>query len=358
MRALIRQHGTSLAVGVVAVVLFAWIASGVLTREPPRQETQSSRAPMAVAVIESLAEPVERLLTLHGDVEPDQQVVVRAETAGRVIEWLAAPGESVRSGQTIARLAMDDREARLRRAEAAVRGRESDYRALQDLAREGLQARLQVEAAEAEFEAARADLEAIRLDIENTRLRAPLDGILNRRHAEVGNFVAVGGEVAEILENNPLLAVVRVPQHSVHHVRVGAAARVTFLDGATRDGTIRHVSARADSATRTFRVEITVPNADRSLPAGTSVRVVLPVETVRAHRISPALLALDDQGRLGLKVVEDDDRVAFHPVDPMRADVDGVWVEGLPEQARVITIGQGFVNAGETVRVMNQDGGG
>ena len=90
---------------------------------------------------------------------------------------------------------------------------------------------------------------------------------------------------------------------------------------------------------------------DRTLPSGISARVEIPVEIVQAHRVSPALVSLDDRGRLGVKIVDEDDRMAFYPIDPMRADVEGLWVTGLPERARVITVGQGFVNAGDPVRV-------
>jgi membrane fusion protein, multidrug efflux system len=347
----LRKHKNSLTILAVVLLLALWVASGPLTRDGPELPAREPPVPMRVAVVESAAQPVERRLTLQGEVEPDQVVTVRAETAGRVVEILVASSEAVRIGQVIARLAMDDREARLRRAEAAVKGRETDYRGAQQLAREGLQAQLRVESALAELEAARADLEAVRLEIAQTRISAPIAGILDRRRAEVGDYVAVGGAVAEVVENNPLRAVVQVPQHRIHQVRPGGSARVAFLDGTLREGQIHYISVRAETATRTFRVEIRVPNPDRTLPSGISTRVEIPIETVLAHRVSPALVSLDDRGRLGVKTVDDDGRVAFHVIEPIRADVEGLWVTGLPERARVITVGQGFVNAGDPVRV-------
>jgi membrane fusion protein, multidrug efflux system len=355
---LLQRHKTTLLIGVVAVLLVLWIASGMLLREPPAIPDRAGPEPMTVAVAMSQADTVQRRLNLQGEVQPDRVVIVRAETAGRIAEVPVELGGTVAPDQVIARLAMDDREARLRRAEAAVRGRESEYQAEQQLGREGFQAQLRIEAALAELEAARADLEAIQLEIANTRIRAPIAGVLNRRLAEVGDYLPVGGEVAEILENNPLRAVVQVPQHSVHLVRVGGTARVYFLDGEVREGTIRYVSARADAATRTFRVEVRVDNPDRSLPSGISTRVEIPVETVEAHRISPALVALDEHGRLGVKAVDEGDQVVFHPIEPVRADTDALWVTGLPQEARVITVGQGFVNPGERVRVVNEAPGG
>lgn len=342
---------TTLTILAAALLLALWVISGPLTRDGPELPQRTPPEPMTVAVVESEAAAVERRLSLQGEVEPDQLVIVRAETAGRVEALAVDAGQAVRSGEVIARLSMDDREARLRRAEAAVRGRESDHRAAEQLATQGFQAQLRVESALADLEAARADLEAVRLEIANTQVRAPIDGILNRRLVEVGDYLAVGGAVAEVLENDPLIAVVQVPQHSIHRVRPGGPARVVFLDGEPKQGVVHHISARADTATRTFRVEIRVPNPDRSLPAGISTRVEIPVETVSAHRISPALVALDDQGRLGIKAVGGDARVVFHAIEVVRAEVDGIWVTGLPERVRLITVGQGFVNAGEPVRV-------
>jgi membrane fusion protein, multidrug efflux system len=350
----VSRNRSALIIAGVALLLAAWILSGVLTREPPRINERAEPAPMSVAVRVSEARPVERLLSLHGEVRADQRVSVRAETSGRIASLPVALGQAVNAGDEIARIGLDDREARLRRAEAAVAGRETDYRGARQLAQEGLQAQLRVETALAELEAARAELEAIRLDIANTRIRAPIAGVINHRYAEVGDFVSRGDPVAEVLENNPLRAVVQVPQHSVHRVSVGGSAHVLFVDGSEHEGEVRYISARAETATRTFRVEITVPNPDRGLPSGVSVQVRIPVQQVMAHRISPALVALDDRGRLGVKTVDDEDRVAFHEIEAVRADVEGIWVTGLPGRARIITIGQGFVNAGEPVRVVEE----
>lgn len=349
------QHRSSVIIAAVAVLLGLWVLSGVLFREPPQELRRPEPEPMAVGVQVSQARSIERLLTLQGEVEAHQRVLVRAETTGRIVEVPVTLGQKVDEGDILARIGMDDRQARLRRAEATVRGRETDYQGVQRLADEGMQARLRVETALAKLEAARAELEAVRLDIANTRVRAPLAGVVNHRHADEGDFVSRGDPVAEVLQNHPLKAVVQVPQHSVHRVRPGGTARVTFIDGDEREAEVSYVSARADTATRTFRVELVVPNPDLTLPSGVSVQVRMPVEELLAHHVSPALAALDDRGRLGLKTVGDDGLAEFHAVEVIRADSQGVWVTGLPQEARVITIGHGFVTAGEPVRVVDED---
>lgn len=351
---LLDRHRSSFIIAGVALLLSLWVLSGVLFREPPEEAGPRAPEPMTVAVTLSRAVPVQRALTLQGDLQAEQRVVVRAETSGRVVEVPVTLGQEVEADTILARINMDDRQARLRRAEANVLGREIDYQGAQRLAQEGMQAQLRVQTLLAELEAARAELEAIRLDIEQTRVRAPIAGVLNHRYADIGDVLNRGDPVAEVLQNHPLQAVVQVPQHAIAQVQPGGRARVTLLDGEQREAEVSYVSARADTATRTFRVEVTLPNPDRALPAGISVQVRIPVEEVMAHRVSPALAALDEQGRLGVKTVDEEDRVVFHPVALVRADSEGIWVSGLPPAARIISIGQGFVKAGESVRVVEE----
>ncbi len=351
----LRRYGRPAAVAGVILVVVAWIASGVLTREPARQPEDRDPQPMAVAVVEREAEPVERLLALQGQVEPDVRVIVRAETAGQVAEWQVSRGATVTAQDELASLRMDDREARRRQAIARERGLESDYDAKRQLFEEGHIPRTELEALEAELEAARAEREAVELDIRNTRIRAPVSGVVNQRLAERGEFVARGDPVAEIVDNDPLVAVVQVPQHQIARVRPGQEARIRFLDGRRAGGEVRFVSTVAEPGTRTFRVEVEIPNPDGALPSGISAGVEIPTEEVKAHKLSPAVVGLDDAGRVGVKTVDDNDRVVFHPVSVIRADPDGVWVTGLPERVRVITVGHGFVTAGEHVRPRLQE---
>lgn len=338
----------------VALLLLLWIASGMLWREPPQLPPRVEPTPMTVAVSHSEAVVIESLLTLQGEVLPDQRVSIRAETAGRIEALPVARGEVVTAGTLIARIAEDDRPARIRQAEAAVKGRESDFAAAQRLADSGFQGQIRAELADADLAAARAALETARLDRERTRIHAPIGGMLNQRPVQVGSYVGVGDVVAEIIENDPLLAVVQVPQHQIRALQVGMPARVSLLDGESVAGELSYISALADSGTRTFQVEVSLPNPARTLPAGVSARVIIPLREVLAHRISPALVALGAEGELGIKVVDEEDIVQFLPIQPVRADVQGIWVAGPPQQIRLITVGQGFVNPGERVRVVQQ----
>lgn len=345
-----RIFNASTAVFLTIIVLVAvWIGSGVIA-DDEQAAVAAERAVPVIAASWSQAAPVEQRLTLYGDVEPTQVATVRARTDG-LVESVAEQGTVVAPGDELAQLSTDDREARLARGQAQVANAQRSYEAAQQLAERNVGPQSDVQARLAELEAARAELRAIELDIENTTLRAPISGVINRVIAEVGAYVAAGGEVIEIVDNDPLIAVVHVQQSQIVNVRAGMPAAVTIIGGRETEGRVSFVSPLADATTRTFRVEIEVPNPEGLIPAGISAEVVLVTATVDAHHLSSALLRLDEQGRLGLYTVREDDSVGFKPVEIVMADSSGIWVTGLDERDRLVTISQGAVAAGEAVLV-------
>jgi len=339
----------------LVLALTGWMLSGMLGRDSPGEQeptvTKSERTPetMTVQVRTQQASPIAREIVIQGEAEPNRIVTLQAETAGQVVELVAERGQRVKAGDVILRLKMNDREAQLRQAQALVQQRERDFEATQKLGQTGYQARTLIDQAMAELQAARAALERIRLDMENTVIRAPFEGILNDRPVEIGTVVAINDPVATLVDDSPLIVTGQAPQQAMGQLSVGQTATVRFVTGRQGEGVIRYISATADTATRTFRIEVEVPNPDGSLIAGISGELRIPVETVSTHFLSPALLTLDSEGVLGIKVVNGDERVEFYPVSIVRAGTKGVWVAGLPEQARLITVGQGFVQAGEQV---------
>lgn len=343
-------------------VTVTWVASGQIGRTAdgavnPTPAPRPEPAPMTVQVRVQHAEAIARELVVQGQVEPGRSVVLKAETAGAVAEVLAERGRKVLAGDPVVRLAMNDRSARLARAEALVSQRRQDLAAFQRLGQSGFQAQTQLNQARADQAEAEAELEHIRLDIARTEIVAPFAGVLETRAVELGTVVAVGDPIATIVDTDPLIAVAQVPQTSVGTLEIGSPARVRLATGDTAEGRIRFVSANADSATRTFRVEVEIANPDARLKAGVSAELRIPRETEHAHFISPAQLTLASDGTLGVLAVDGDSRAVFHPVRIVRSAVDGLWVADLPETVRLITLGQGFVQPGERVTVLADDTG-
>ena len=346
----------------LAVALVVWLASGqpavqrLFTAAPAATgaaETAvaapADRTLPRVRVATSRAEPISREIVVYGRTEPERDVVIRAETYGRVEAVGVAKGARVEAGEVLLRLDARERRARVEQAEALVAQRELEYRAASRLGERGFQAETNVAGAAASLSAARAELRAREVALANTTVRAPFAGLLVDRLVEIGDYVDTGDELAHLVQEDPFLVTGEIVETDRGRVEPGMPVEVELADGQRHEGRLSFVDAVAEEATRTFRIEATIANPDGRVPAGMSATLRLHFAETMAHRVSASLLSLSEDHRLGVKIVDADDVVRFVPVDLVRAEAEAVWLAGLPEDCRLIVVGQGFVHDGERV---------
>ncbi len=345
-----------LTLGIAAWVLGGYAMKSASKETPDEPAVAKAVAPVTVSVRTQEAKPVEQFIVAQGQAEPNRTVTIRAETKGQISEILADEGASVAAGDVIVRLEANDRKAMLLRAEARVREQQSAYEASESLGKKGYQTQRQADQIFSSLQTARAELEEARIELERIEIKAPFEGVVLSSPMELGAYVDVNGEVATIVDNDPLVVSIRIPQQDVSALKLGQPANVTFATGQQRDGKIRYIAARADEDTRTFRVEVELPNPNGEIPSGISAEAKVPTGTVMAHFVSPAALSLNDEGKLGIKTVDEHNKVTFHTASIVLSDVDGAWITGLPPQARIITLGHGFVQIGEEVQVAEEQG--
>ncbi len=341
----------------VLLLIVAWLLSGRFDGDDdmPAEATvarESVRDTTSVRVRTQSAEQVERVISVNGKTAPARVISLAAETDGRVTQIGAARGSNVAGGELIVGFDARDRHARLAEAIATVRQREVEYAGRQKLVTSSYVSEAQLKEAEAALEAAKAERLRAELDIEYMAVRAPFDGALSQRLVEQGDFVKRGDPVAIFVDNRTIVVSANLSEFDAELVEVGDRGEARLATGQTVHGRIRYVAPVADEATRTFAVELEVDNSDGRLRAGGTAELRIPAETVLAHRISPALLTLDDAGNVGVKIVDDAGKVRFVAADIALATDDGVWVAGLPPTATIITVGQGFVPSGATVHAV------
>lgn len=341
----------------IAAVATLWILSGQLGGAAPDATTTADGGPAGAATTPPVSVRVVQMVsTTHalsqivtGRTEARRRVELRAETQGRVAELLVRRGDRVEKGAVIARLATDDRKARLAEADALLRQRQIEHAAAADLARKGYRAETGLAAAQAQLDGARAAVEQIRLDIARTEIRAPFAGIVGAEHVELGDYLSVGGRVAAIVDLDPMLVVAQANERAVGALARGRAAGASIIGGATVAGTIAFVAAEADPKTRTFRVEVEVPNADFALRDGLTARLTIPLGERRGYLVPSSVLTLADDGTVGVKLVGADNRIVFDPVEIIDDTPEGLWIAGLPDAITLVTVGQETVSPGQSV---------
>jgi multidrug efflux system membrane fusion protein len=331
-----------------------WILSGVLFPKPrvstvPVAASASEPAPQ-VQIARVAAQPVARAVALSGRTAPARTVELKAETTGRVVAVGATRGARVARGALIARLDDADRVARLAQTRAVLKQRELEYEGQQQLKPQGYISDAKLAEAVALLETARAELRRAELDLARMEIRAPFDGALQDRNVEVGDYVSPGARIGTFVDERRLVVAASLAETQAAGVRRGLQGRARLATGEEVQGVVRYVAPVADPSTRTFNVELELANPRGSVPVGVTAQIELNVGTVMAHRVSPALLTLDDAGTVGIKILDAQGRATFVPANIARSSPEGVWLVGLPDPAQVITVGQGFVRAGQLVR--------
>lgn len=356
-----------------------------------------------VVVLRSTARQIDTAVSLRGQTEAARTVDVRAETSATVVSEPLRKGTRVEAGQPMCRLDVGTRgtalaqaeaeldearsrvpeaQARLTQSKAQLEEAKINLNASAKLSQGGFASTTRVANTEAALATAEAGVESARAglrgaqsgiqsaqasvataekEIERLVIRAPFAGLLESDTAELGSLLQPGSLCATIIQLDPIKLVAFVPETEVARVTPGAmaTARLVTGSGAITGGTearskevrgqVTFLSSSADETTRTFRVEIEVPNADGKIRDGQTAEILVSAEGAVAHLLPQSALTLNDEGTLGVRTIDADAIVEFHPIALMRDTPEGVWLTGLEETADVIVLGQEFVIAGVQV---------
>lgn len=315
---------------------------------------EAQKPPVSVVVLKSTAQPVSRGIVLRGKTEAFRMVDVKAETSGKVISQPLRKGTMVAEGELLCQLDPGTREATLAEARARLAEAEANNKVSSTLVERGYAAETTAIARIAALEAAQAAVKRAEKEMEQLEIRAPFSGLLESDAAEFGALLQPGQTCARVIQLNPIKLVGFATELQVRGLEVGGLAGARLIDGREIGGKISFISRSADSQTRTFRVEVTVPNEDLSIRDGSSAEIFIALAGETGHLLPQSALTLDDAGRLGVRIVTGD-TAAFRPVTLINESADGVWVTGLEETSDVIVLGQEYVTDGRKVSVSYKD---
>lgn len=357
----------------------------------PAQPAAEPRQAVGVVALHSAAQVIDSAVVLRGETQAMRQVDVRAETTGLVLSEPLRRGAYVEAGQTLcqldpgtraaklaeanaalasARARAPEADANLKKAQAALHEASINYNVAKKLNTSGYAAETKLAAAEAAERAAEAGVEsalsgqqtaqagiesaqaavaAAEKEIQRLTIAAPFTGLLESDSAELGSLLQSGGLCATVIQLNPIKLVGYVPETEVNRVTTGALAGARLTTGTMVQGRVTFLSRSADPSTRTFRVDIDVPNPDLKIRDGETAEILIASDGAKAHLLPQSALTLNDDGILGVRLVGPGNIVAFAPVKLLRDTAQGVWITGLAETADVIIVGQEYVTDGVPV---------
>ena len=282
---------------ITAVFLLIWMVSGSLVEEEASPQSESALTTLSsVTVLNSNAILKSKTIRTSGFTEADKFIQVRAEIGGRVISTPFKQGDYVKEGDLLCQLYIAGREA-------------------------------------------------------YPKIVAPFSGYLESLRVDKGDYLNTGGICASLIDSNPMLLIADIAEKEIADIDVGANSMARLISGDEILGKVSFIATSADKNTRTFRVEIQVDNKDRKIRDGVSAEIYIESKKVFSHKISPAILSLNDQGKLGIRTVDENNSVEFREIGILEDTTDGLWISGLNENERIITLGQEYVFQGQTVNV-------
>lgn len=341
-----------------------------LAEAQPEQAGPGGPPPAApVGITEARSESVERVVRLTGSVEARDTSVVASEVAGLVVSLAAREGETVRRGQPLVHLRRDNleltlaaRRADLKEAEArralAVRTRDRFRELYEDdiVSRERLDdAESEVVALEGRVESLKAGIAQVEDDLARTTIRAPFTGVVAREHTQVGEWIGVGGPVAELLDLEHLEVELAVPERWFGQLRVGTPTQVSFesVPGLVAQGQVAALIPRADTRARTFPVKIRFDNPGQRIGSGMLAQVELPVgEDPTAVVVPKDALVRRGERTVVYRVAEGEQGLAVEELTVTPEAGTGAWIAVSGPVApgeRVVTRGNERLQPGQPV---------
>jgi len=188
------------------------------------------------------------------------------------------------------------------------------------------------------------------VELNRTEVKAPFRGYVEKI-VKPGNLLNRGEICAVIIELDPLTFVAEVPEAEIKSIVKGQKVLIELVTGETITSKLSFVSKSATPATRSFRVEAEVENSKGVIRDGITGTMKIYTNKILAHKISPSILLLSDNGTIGVKSVNNNNIVEFLPIKIIEDTNDGIWVTGIPNLSNLIVVGQGFVENGQEVAV-------
>ncbi|RJP22317.1 MAG: efflux RND transporter periplasmic adaptor subunit [Candidatus Abyssobacteria bacterium SURF_5] len=341
--------------GIVIIFLIALVAALFLLPGATRSIEQPPEERVAdVRVMELNPDDLLDVIDLPATVEPFVSTEVPAEVSGR-IDWIGpAEGSIISKGAPIIRIDQRTYQAELNEARASYDLAMNNHKRMQRLYEEGIVSKDKMDEFKTSVATSVARLDMAKVQLEKASINSPIAGVLNDVYFDVGEYVRQGDKVAEIVVIDPVKVLVRIPEKDIPYIKKDERVDVVFKMNGLEDrrGTINYLSVVGNAATRTYDVEITVPNPSHEILPSMIARV----RVVKQHipnAITVPLFSVIPRGDYKAVFVENDGRAEERQVELGILAGNSVQIlSGLQPHERLIVEGHRELTDGEKIRVV------
>ena len=297
------------------------------------------------------AQKIDQSIIIQGQTIYNKKIDVKAETVGNITKINFKRGDKVKKNQPLIEISKEDRLELINSAKELIKLYEIEYSSAKQLIDKGLSSKSKLGLASYNLAKAKSQLKNIQLDIENTSIVSPFNGIITNKNVEITDYVTPGNILLTIVNLDPIKVQGYLSEFDINKVNIETKATIENSNGDKKNGKIVFISPLAETATRTFEIEIEANNSDLIFKSGITSTIIIEGSELLAHKIPPSILTLQDDGTVGVKALDNKNFVIFYPIQKVKDTIDGMWVTGLPNEVNLIISGQEYVTLGELIKL-------
>jgi len=355
-----RSFSSSLAL-VGALLAAAVVTAGCGNGEAPATAEAATQQRPATRVETLVLEPTSFTdeIELTGTVEAINDATLSAQATGTVMS-IVELGTAVQEGERIAQLDATEAQAALEQAQARYELTQDRYERQEPLYQDSIITALEFEQVRSERTQARAALAQAEKRLRNTRVTAPFAGTVEERFVQPGEQVAPNDPVARVIDVQPAKVVAGVPERYAGDIEKGNELRIRFQSArlGERTGTVTFVGSAIDPDSRTFTIEATIANADRTIKPEMVTQIRLDRTTIEDALVIPRPAVVRDEAGTHVYTLERTDSTAIaRKRDIVLGPSTGARVaveSGLQANDEIVVVGQTNLAPGQPVEVTDQ----
>ena len=245
-----------------------------------------------------------KTLKFSGFSEASRIVIIKSQVEGKVSSKSFEKGKFYKAGSQLVLIDPEDKIARLKEMEALLNQRKKEYEVAEKLFKKGFRSEVKLSESRTNFENALALYEKSQVELNNTKILIPFDSTIEDSFIELGDYVKKGDKIAKIVDLDPIFVKVNVTENVINNLKLNQTTSIIIADK-SYEGLISYISKTSDPLTRNFRVEIKINNKQKQIISGLSSEVKINLSKEDAYFIPSSLISLDDQGKIGIKVVQE-----------------------------------------------------
>ncbi len=340
-----------------------WMLSGLLKsdKENHNQEVRdynSKSNDNFFRTINSQAKLHNAIIKMNGTTIAKNKVLVLPEVSGKITNIPAVSGQKMKKGDTIAKVEVKNKLETLESTRSKLKQAQLQLDSTKILFNKGFSSKLQLSMANEGVDRAIAEMKQAELDWNNTLIKAPFDGYIDYIKVKNGDLVEAGKTpIASYVDLSNMIVQAHVAEKDIAEI-ANAINAVVYLDddnngndecsnNAAREAKVKFLSRVADQDSATFLLELEVSNKDLAFVSGQSVTIDVNIGEKLAHEVPQSALNIEDNGELGVKVLDQNKKVSFYKISIIGENPNSLIVTGLPNNAEIIILGQAYVKTNQ-----------